>query len=260
LLNIQNKKLINGQYDFAFGITNGITSDINKMLSSKIKICPVPRMVKVLRIESYLKSKLSLRWISAILAPVINTLIKKRYTLKINPLGNIRISKVTSFDNRFDIFWKKIKQDYPIMTVRDSAYLNWRFVEEPNMNFFIFCAESTKTNELLGYIVINIKNENIPKGYIYDIVTPKDSDPNVIRCLLKHAVDLLEMKKVAAIECWMFDSCHMHNELIKFGFISRNKNGFDLYFQNLHRSSNIAFDKAVENGKNWFISRCDADP
>jgi len=46
-------------------------------------------------------------------------------------LGNVQSRTLDRFDDRFDDLWRRVGARYPIALVRDSRYLNWRYVDCP---------------------------------------------------------------------------------------------------------------------------------
>ncbi len=72
--------------------------------------------------------------------------------LSIKNIHNIKIEEIKRFDERFDRLWKKISGDYKAIQVRDRAFLNWRFLQCPHLQYRAFAA--LQNNEVLGYVVI----------------------------------------------------------------------------------------------------------
>lgn len=70
-----------------------------------------------------------------------------------------RILEIDRFDQKFDEFYKKVSHRYPIMMVRDSSYLNWRYTDYPFKGIRSFAL--FRNNEPLGFAVIhNSVDEN----------------------------------------------------------------------------------------------------
>jgi len=64
-----------------------------------------------------------------------------------------RILDIDRFDQRFDRFYEKISRHHPIMTVRDSSYLNWRYTDYPFEGVQSFAM--LRDDEPLGFAVIH---------------------------------------------------------------------------------------------------------
>jgi GNAT superfamily N-acetyltransferase len=82
---------------------------------------------------------------------------------------DVEITPVESFDDSFTAFWERIKRRFPVMVVRDAAYLNWRFVEVPIRRYARFAARSH--GEVRGYIVLRVAPvSRFDAGLIVDLV------------------------------------------------------------------------------------------
>jgi hypothetical protein len=70
------------------------------------------------------------------------------------------------------------------MTVRDSAFLSWRFAQVADRSYRILAASSE--NQLVGYVVLRCTNEirNIPIGLIMDFLVEPGPNGNEAGILL----------------------------------------------------------------------------
>jgi GNAT superfamily N-acetyltransferase len=64
----------------------------------------------------------------------------------------LEIGEVNSFDSSFVLFWDRVQHRFPVMVVRDPAYLNWRFTGVPTRRYTTFVARSE--DEIRGFIVL----------------------------------------------------------------------------------------------------------
>jgi ribosomal protein S18 acetylase RimI-like enzyme len=64
----------------------------------------------------------------------------------------LEIREVDSFDSSFVLFWDRIQHRFPVMVIRDPAYLNWRFAGLPTRKYTTFVASSE--DEIRGFIVL----------------------------------------------------------------------------------------------------------
>ena len=64
----------------------------------------------------------------------------------------IEIIEVEKFDESFDEFFNKISSKIGISSYKDSAYLNWKYVDRPFNLTKIFAAVQNNKNK--GYIVL----------------------------------------------------------------------------------------------------------
>lgn len=67
---------------------------------------------------------------------------------------HLEIAPIASFDDSFTAFWERLRGRFPVMVVRDAAYLNWRFLEVPLRRYVSFAARSD--GEVRGFIVLRV--------------------------------------------------------------------------------------------------------
>jgi predicted N-acetyltransferase YhbS len=67
-------------------------------------------------------------------------------------LPGLEIAEVGSFGGSFAVFWDRVQHRFPVMVIRDPAYLNWRYVDVPGRQYVTFAARSE--GEIRGFIVL----------------------------------------------------------------------------------------------------------
>lgn len=179
---------------------------------------------------------------------------------KTNFSDNIKISQITSFDNRIDKLWKEISDKYKITTIRNKDFLNWRYIKTPDVTYTIFIAE--ENDKLQGYIVVRCVDEKGVKiGYIYDIFTPKDR-PEIAYALIKKSIEFFKSKNTDMALILMVadkDYCKLFR---KKGFIFSKfiQSGFIEGGQFCAFSSHPNIPKSLLMKKeNWYIQLGDSD-
>jgi hypothetical protein len=245
--------------DFSYGLPNKLSAEITQAFTPNNKISPIPRLCKVLDVKPFLRQRLHLNTLSKILSPTVNTGLRMIYSEKMVIPEGMQLKRIHRFDERFDTFWKRIKNDYLIMTVRDSAYLNWRYVDAPHMNYEIFCLEQTGSNEVMGLMVLGEQKKDYLIGQIFDIVTPKEENSIISHCLLRFALNRFRKKKAAVVRCWMFSHSHVYPELVKTGFVRRKNKERNLTFQNINLQELSISQEFVGNSENWYFTSGDSD-
>jgi GNAT superfamily N-acetyltransferase len=66
----------------------------------------------------------------------------------------LEIMEVDSFESSFVLFWDRVQHRFPVMVVRDPAYLNWRFAGVPARTYTTFAARSE--DEIRGFIALRV--------------------------------------------------------------------------------------------------------
>ncbi|CAD6491099.1 MAG: Acetyltransferase (GNAT) domain protein [Candidatus Argoarchaeum ethanivorans] len=221
-------------------------------------------MIRPFNLENALKRRIKNEFLLKICAVTGNIFINIFYRAEKRPeVNGLTITKISSFDDRVNDFWKKISNDYEIIVVRDKEYLNWRYVDIPNVRYTIYLAEERE--EICGYVVLEcVKEEGLSCGHILDIVAPLDR-PEVIHSLLSKAIKYFKQESVDVIFCKMiadkiFYKIFRKNGFISSHFISFLSKRFGIWNKHVVRinSSKIS-ETYLKDSKNWFIQLGDSD-
>jgi GNAT superfamily N-acetyltransferase len=95
---------------------------------------------------------------------------------------------VYRFDREFDDLWIRIAPQHGVLTVRDSRYLNWRFIDAPAGAFQVLGLRSH--GELVGYIAFEVDAQG--NGWIADLCGL--ANPEIVAALLRASLAaMLEM-------------------------------------------------------------------
>ena len=240
---------------------------VGALKSGFFDICKVPVLVKILNTRNAV-SLLSLRWKTHILTNKIfkniaNYLFILFATLRWSPsifrkaksnqrIWGIKIEQIKFFDKRFDIFWKKVSNDYQILVVRDTKYLNWRFFEKPDGKYEVFSAEMDQ--QILGYIVLASMSRDVYKvGYIVDLLVPLN-EPRLTQKLLLAALDYFKRENVDSVICLMSKYCPSFKVLKSYGFFQAKS----VILVGQLYTSRVSV-KFVRNCENWYITMGDSD-
>ncbi len=79
------------------------------------------------------------------------------------------LNVLDDFDERFDDFWARVRDKYPIMVIHDRRYLAWRFAEISGRQYRILAVQIG--DEIIGYTVLRCTNiRQIPTGLIMDLL------------------------------------------------------------------------------------------
>jgi hypothetical protein len=82
---------------------------------------------------------------------------------------NFTLHVLDGFDERFDDFWERVKDKYPVIVIRDCRYLAWRFAEVSGRQYRILVVQVG--DEVIGYTVLRCANiREIPTGLIMDLL------------------------------------------------------------------------------------------
>jgi hypothetical protein len=112
------------------------------------------------------------------------------------PTADIRVERVDRFDERFDEFWRQVRDRYRAAVVRDRAFLSWRFAPIGGRRYDVLVAWSKE--RMLGYVVIRCANvRGKDTGLILDMLLLDDGDGQEAgRCLVEHAELLFRQRRM----------------------------------------------------------------
>lgn len=165
--------------------------------------------------------------------------------------GDLKIRKISSFNARFDVLWKKVSPVYPVIAERGSHYLNWRYGAEPGGRYVFFAAE--KEGEIMGYTILRPVSK-ARTGVILDLFDARA--PEVTQALLLHAAKYLATNGARKIET-SFSNDYYETQLKNAGFSRLERapaSGEILMARNF---SPLVRDDVFYKPENWFINTAD---
>lgn len=217
-------------------------------------IAPTKVTLKTLNWKPVITSKIKNRLLSGFCtASAILLCDKVFFRTRRGPAPDgLNVTQINSFDERFDRLWSRVGGQYPIMTVRDKDYLNWRF-SPPGTHYLIFAAE--KANEIRGYLVIREKLLGDTRAsVIFDLIA---ESPEVIRRLVAEAAKVCQHAGVDLMVYSFIADGKLHQAVKNSGFISLPFLKGD-YFCAYSKAAGIS--KAfLQDPRNWLVQLADTD-
>ena len=102
-----------------------------------LDVCSPQTMIKPLKLENILRKYIPGGLLTKTLTMIGNLAINLLYGAQRPPQANLTITRISSFDERINALWKRVSNDYEIIVVRDREYLNWRYVNIPDVAYTI---------------------------------------------------------------------------------------------------------------------------
>jgi len=152
--------------------------------------------------------------------------------------------------------WEKVSDDYEIMVIRDKEYLNWRYVNTPDLSYTTYLAE--KERQILGYIILRCKElRGLVFGYIFDLLFPLDRQ-DIAQHLILRAVEHFKQEKADLIVYHMVGPKVYRKSFGRSGFIFSRFISRRFRFIARINTPNIS-ETFVRNPRHWFIQIGDSD-
>lgn len=192
---------LHGQYFGDHAIRFAWLNEISKHVTDSLLTSQDFRLrflIKILDV-SHLLSKMTghhniSRWIGLLMArikPFIRP-FRRRY-----PSQEIAITQIGIFDERVDSLWQRVRNDHPVIVVRDRPYLNWRFFNRPDAQYTVLSA--TKRDDLIGYLILRLRERaGVQCGYLVDFMMD-EKDPLPFESLVNEAIDYLRSQHAEII-------------------------------------------------------------
>ncbi len=137
-------------------------------------------------------NKFALRFLNPILS-LANIILSP------NKSDKLTVVRERQINEQFDLLWEKISPKFPVVIVRNRAFIEWRFINDPNTSHQVFSAYYGE--ELKGYVAVSLtKRRNLPLGRIMDLFCDPDDDLTISQLLL-NAIFYLKNSGAAIISC-----------------------------------------------------------
>jgi hypothetical protein len=205
-------------------------------------------MMKFLEISPLLESKIKSKVVSNIVGFPIKQ-IQKLGRLFSKSLSNYAIEEIYEFDIEADKLWENINKNLKISLLKNSEYMNWRYVDNPD-DYSIFAFK--RDGQLQGLLILKFTvRRGLKVGEIVDYVCDAE-DYNLRQSMFKYAIKYFRDNDCAVCQSWVIDGSEMEKEIRKSGIgYKRNKLKFLL-------SPDSSIKQFYEK-QNWMITQGDGN-
>ncbi len=163
----------------------------------------------------------------------------------------LSMTEVVGFDSSIDSLWSSIADEFDAIVERTSQFLNWKYVQQPFMNYKLF--QAMRENTVVGYVILR-RSDPLEGdfGIIADLLcSPRDME--CITFLIKHAIRWFHERKVhvvyAASSHPSFQKCYRVLKFLKY----KEVHGL---FKELNSPSELT---QKTRDRHWFLGRSDHD-
>ncbi len=219
----------------------------------------VPLLVKPLDFRALAQTSFSPKWARffvnpvTIAAPKLYHNLHRKYN---NP--DIQVQYATAFDSTINKFWLKVQNKYPIMTIRNQDFLEWRFAKIIGRDYHVSIAKVN--DEIVGYVVLRFLSiQGVKTGLIMDLlVTPNSLGTTIGAYLMAKAEAYFRQKQASIIVGLMNAFTTEYHILRQAGYIKLPSflSPHNFYFAYVTHGTN---DLSLLSEKHWFITLADYD-
>jgi hypothetical protein len=162
------------------------------------------------------------------------------------------LSEIEAFDAEFDGLWTDCSGGYAIAVVRNSSYLNWRYIQRPDWSYIPFgCYEK---DGLRGYVVLKLFQEaGLTRGHIVDIFG-RPEDQQTFQRLIDGSLSYFKERSVDEVTVWIWGSSIVESLLVEKGF-KKTENHRPLVLR-VNRTQEFA--TKVKDNSQWYFTMGDS--
>ena len=164
--------------------------------------------------------------------------------------GSLQVESIPRADSRFDLLWKKLSSEYEVLAVRDSQWLQWRFLDMPEAEHHVLMA--TRRDLPAGYLVFRVmRNGIISRASIVDWLVAPDDHVTAV-ALWNKAADEAAKLGSSSLAALVPELSPFAQTLRRSGFW-RGRHGYD--FSIIPYGSPVS----VWEGREWFVTGSEGD-
>jgi hypothetical protein len=166
------------------------------------------------------------------------------------------ISEITHFDSTHDALWDTVKDAYQCAVVRDAAYLNWKYVDQPGQSFVRLEIRREGTVVAIAIVLIVEPGAVYPyrRGFLVDMVVPA-ADREVVWATLDAVRRVCQDQGVALLTCYLI-SQQLQKAVTSFGFFPKEPTRFLLVATD---AVSAQVNSIVLSPERWFVTLGDSD-
>jgi len=215
-------------------------------------IDPMVRMVWILRSEEQLQKRGINKFLSKIFSlPIDLYLWRKSFTSARFVKHNLECINLQSFDQRYEGLWDRCKKHFSISLDKNTSYMNWKYISDPDSHSKIFCVIDNSNNKMYGCIVYRQDELSIE---IRDLIL--DENDRVNRFFVYQFLKFIKPLKPDSAYVSVLDNSSMKARLQKLGFMQGSKGRDIFYYNSTHSSTDMS---AMSESRNWLLMNCDDD-
>lgn len=229
-----------------FGFPNEIALKIGERSLLYRRILDIRGYLKIFDFRAFIDKKKHSMFLRALLylfSPIINHLLDFGIQTNKNTFYPVEIKPISELPSDYEAFWEEAKKKYRMLIVRNQAYFQWRFFDEPYRDNQVFEARINK--KLMGYFVLRFEARC---AYVVDFFCLRKE--KIIESLFYAMLELVKKRKAWKLSFRIKDD-YIEELIAKEKFIVENTRAFvieDIY----HPRSE--FENQFSGSGDWYLT------
>lgn len=237
-----------GRADFLYAHPNEKMALIHSRVGH-YSVGTMVRYAKPVRTGKYLSSAGIPKWLATAGSKVLDPIYCTTQGLRLKkPKHGYRTVENMEFDRRFDDLFQNHSHRHPVIGVRDSAYLNWRYRHNPLYETHAVLAEVD--GNLTGYLLFKIDEDSISIKDLFPV-----HNPEIVQGLLRSLADWGYRERLSSLSFTLLETNPSIALLKEFGFGQRAETSQMFEYTPVGNDDS----SILKNSDNWFISVGDRD-
>jgi hypothetical protein len=213
-------------------------------------LCTIPRHRMLIKFDEILQRWIGLNVLSSGLARLTNPFVFAWPGNALHSNGlTVQLESRMTFGKEYDELFERVRDGHTVITVRDSQFLTWRFLQNPlyeGIRIYRLCAAK---DQLRGYAVVDIAGR---AAKVLDFLV---DDESLMRILLAGLIRGLRSHGICRLALRTTDNNPVLKELRSFGMIFHDSSDSSVMAYAPANSSSLP----VLNERNWFMTQADRD-
>jgi hypothetical protein len=176
---------------------------------------PLQWVVRPLRPEVFAARRLGMPWLRR--ASFVSDLWGRWLKNRLHKDPQLEFQEIAQADSSLDRLWHRCRRDSMFSNVRDSAWVQWRFLSSPTCKYRVVLAR--RGGEAVGYSASHVaKTSEKTTAFLAELVAP-DSEPAVRESLLAEVVESTYAAGADILAALAVPGTVLHKLLRRAGFL-----------------------------------------
>ncbi|MCI0396902.1 MAG: GNAT family N-acetyltransferase [Chloroflexi bacterium] len=156
-----------------------------------------------------------LRWPPLGRLAIAGGLWNRWWDSRARPDPTVQVQEVDHAGPEFDVLWQQSSAGVAFSVVRDSAWVNWRYLQPPSLTYHVLLAE--RAGRPVGYLTYRLESGDHRLGFVAELFTaPADSRAQA--SLLHQAIQRLRSAGAEAVATLAVPETPLHTFFRQAGF------------------------------------------